>query len=76
MSMTAKAPLAYEVVEAAPLAEAEAEAEVAEPLPAAVAEPVPLEVEDAVVDSEAIVAAIASAVALRVPHCWLARHAA
>lgn len=80
ISMTAKAPLAYEVAEAAPDAVAEVEADVAEPLLPAVAEPEPewleLEVLVAVVIWEAIVAAIASAVAFRVPHCSFARHSA
>ena len=74
MSITAKAPLVYEVTEAAPVAVAEAE--VAEALLPAVADPELLEVEDAVDDWAAEVSAIASAVAFLVPHCWLVRHAA
>ena len=63
MRRAAKAPLVYVVIEApASLAVAEAAEEAALP----VAE---LAVSEAVVGAAELVAAIASAVALRVPHC-------
>lgn len=74
MSTTAKAPLVYEVIEAPPLAVAEAAAE--EALLAAEAVPVPLEVADAEEDWVAAVAAMASAVAFRVPQTRLERQVA
>lgn len=67
MRTTAKAPLVYELTEAPPVDEAED----AEALLAAVADPEPLLVRDALEEELApAVTAIASAVALRVPHCW------
>jgi len=73
ISITAKAPVAYVVIGAsAALAVGEAAEEAALP----VGELVALPVEDTVLELEAAVAAMASAVAFRLPHSWLALQAA